>query len=72
MMEQWVDGMIVSPSDGPLFILIDWKWFSKTMGCWLGLRAYQTVNKEFDFISFRLKEIKKNRKIDNFARNCVK
>ena len=49
------------------------------MGCWLGLRAYQTFNKELDFIVFMLwKKLRKIRIIilkhfeRNFARNCVK
>ena len=25
MVGRWVDGMIVPPSDGPMFILIDWE-----------------------------------------------
>ena len=37
---RWVDGRIVLPFHGPIFILI----FGETVG--LGLRAYQTVNKE--------------------------
>ena len=49
-MGRWVDGMIVLLSDGPMFILIDWEWFGQTVGCWLGLWAYQTVDKELDFI----------------------
>ena len=30
---QWNDSMIVPPSDGLIFILIDWESFSETVGC---------------------------------------
>ena len=46
---------------------------------WLSPRAFQTVTKELDFISFKLQKIKKYKEIiiwknfeRNFARNCVK
>ena len=51
---QWVDRTIVIPSDGSMFILIDWEQFGETVGCWLGLRAYQTVDKELDSNFFKL------------------
>ena len=35
--------MIVPPSDGSMFILIDWEYFGETVGFRLGLRAFQTV-----------------------------
>ena len=38
------------------------------MGFCLGLRAYQTVNKELDLIFLSCKKIKNN----NFERNCLK
>ena len=28
---RWVDGTIVPPSDGPMFILVDWEYFSETV-----------------------------------------
>ena len=66
--------MIVQPSDGPIIILIDCEQFSETVACWLSLRAYQTVNKDLDFLSY--KKIKKiiiqNNFERHFARNCVK
>ena len=46
--------MIVPPSDGAMFILIDWESFSETVCRWLSLRAYKTVTKELDFIFFKL------------------
>ena len=52
--------MIVQPSDGPIIILIDCEQFSETVACWLSLRAYQTVNKELDFLSY-----KKNKENNN-------
>ena len=30
---RWNNGMIISPSDGPMFIFIDWDQFSETVGC---------------------------------------
>ena len=47
-------------SDGPIIILIDCEQFSETVACWLSLRAYQTVNKELDFLSY-----KKNKENNN-------
>ena len=32
--------MIVPPSDGPMFFLINWEYFDGTVVCWLVLRAY--------------------------------
>ena len=52
------DDMIVLPSDGPIFILIDWEWFSETVVSWLSPRAFQTVTKELDFIFLSCKEMK--------------
>ena len=49
---RWDDGMIIPPSDGPIIILIDWKYFSETVACWLGLMVYHFVNKDLDFILF--------------------
>ena len=73
------DDMIVPPSDGPMFILIDSEWFSETVVWWLSPRAFQTVTKELDSISFKLQKIIKYKEIiiwkifeRNFARNCVK
>ena len=37
MVGQWVDGAIVPPSDGPMFILIDWEKFSETVAVFMGL-----------------------------------
>ena len=46
--------MIVQLSDVPMFILIDWKRIGETVEWRLGLRAYQTVNKELDLIFSKL------------------
>ena len=51
--------MIIPPSDGPMFILIDWE-FGETVDCCLGLRAYQTVIKELDLIFLSCKKIENN------------
>ena len=47
---RWDDG--IPPSDGPIIILIEWKYFSETVACWLGLMVYHFVNKDLDFILF--------------------
>ena len=44
--------MIIPSSDGPIIILIEWKYFSETVACWLGLMVYHFVNKDLDFILF--------------------
>ena len=31
MVGRWIDGTIVPPSDGPMFILIDWEYFSESV-----------------------------------------
>ena len=76
-MGQWVGGLIVLPSVGPMFFLIDWEYFGETVGYGLGLRAYQTVNKELDLI-VSCKKIMNNNNLKyviskgNFAGNCEK
>ena len=77
-MGQWVGGLIVLPSDGPIVFLIDWEYFGKTVGYGLGVRAYQTVNKELDLIVSCKKIMNNNNNLKyviskgNFAGNCEK
>ena len=42
---RWVDGTIVPPSDGTMFILIDWELFSETVAQWLWLTTKEIVER---------------------------
>ena len=66
----WLDDvMIVPPSDGPMFILIDWESFSKTVAQWIWLREFQTVHYR---ITLRIKFHFLHNFLQNFLQNYFK